>query len=78
MLKFWYLGILLVEGKITPEKVVINNRLLHLVDAEYFFYRLILDAYRVISNVSLYGSGSFVGGWVRVRFWCCGSCEMAH
>ena len=50
----------------------------HLVDVEYFFYRLILDAYRVISNVSLYGSGSFVGGWVRVRFWCCGSCEMAN
>ena len=39
-----------------------NNRLLHLVYVEYFFYRLILDAYRVISNVSLWGSGSFVGG----------------
>ena len=30
-----------------------NNRLLHLVDAGHFFYSLILDAYRVISNVSL-------------------------
>ena len=48
------------------------------MDAEYFFYRLLLDAYRVISNVSLYGSGSFVGGWVRVRFRCCGSGEMAN
>ena len=44
------------------------------MDIEYFFYRLILDAHRVISNVSLWGSGSFVGGFqsdfavvVRVR-----------
>ena len=44
------------------------------MDVEYFFYRFILEAHRVISNVSLWGSGSLVGGFesdfavvVRVR-----------
>ena len=51
-LKFLYFGILLVI-MVNNTRKGSNNRLLHLVDADYFFYRLIFDAYRVISHVSL-------------------------
>ena len=69
------MGLYSSEGEITPKKV---GTIVHYISwmLNIFFYRLILYAYRVtvISNVSLWDSGSFVGGFesafavvVRVR-----------
>ena len=75
---FGTLGFYSSEGEITPEKVVTIvyyiSWMLNISFTDSYWMHIVLFPMllcRVLVRL-------WVGGWVRVRFWCCGSCEMAN